>query len=375
MSVNLPFPTSVSLSEAEMAARFWRCDHTLASDPQFHFSIVIPRTWRPVEQPAEVPSEDAYFTTLALFRDTSEGPMGEAEIYASQIDREMTGADWLQIFLDQREMEVLASRRIPAAQAGDRLDVLTRRVVGGETIVSRWFVLKDGGDRRGVILFAEVRTTEANYRRVADDFLVVVGHLALMNPSGWPFAERLRTFTRGRPGDFLIHYPYSWTLSEIRADEDRSGISVAHIDNEVDGAPVGRITFICSGSAQGPQELLSAFTRSLTTRSMIPDLGELVEAPPFGGLERGWMTHGRGHQRVLPDGSPGPLDEVPEDLSSDPNIDPDPKFDIRVFIGKRESTWYLVGLAGVTRSKLPAAGAINDRAFEIVIKMMKTERA
>ncbi len=344
------FPTTLHRSEPELAANYRRFVGSVASAPAWDFSLLLPRGWAASSVKPELPGPARPVTSLAIFGTEGSMPACEAEVYASEIFREITAADWLEGFFAARGIEVLERRRVRTPQAGDRLDALTRRSSPTGPILSRWFTLKDGGDDRGRLLIIEVRTHESFYPKLAEDMLVVVGSFEMLHPSGWPFAERLRTFTSARPGDFLVYYPESWTAQEVTGPDDDE--CVAELSHTVADAPVGQITLICTLHAENPQTLVDRFARSLRRRGLDLQMPSVAEVPALGGLEQAW--EGRGNA-------------VEDAASGGP-----PPFDVQVALGRQGRIWYLFALLGVTRAKLHSVAALNERAFEIVQRFLRT---
>ena len=355
--MSLPFP--IGADEPSDPSRYLRHETTDLADPAFHFSIALPAQMRRVRRETASPSSEQAISTIGIWRDPDNAlPPFEVEVYGAIVDREMSGADYLEVFFQNNGIEVLERRIIGPAKAGDRLDALTRRRVGELELISRWFVLKDGGDQRGIMVFAEVRTTPDRYPHLASDMYRSIAHLRLLNPSGWPYAERLRAVAAARPGDFLSYHPISWNPGVMRADDTLEGEHCLVIDNVIEDEVFGQIEIRTLGDVGSADEVLARYLTPMAERGILPEMSPLAPVEPFAGLEEVWATFG--HATVQPPGEA---------------LDPEPKFDIRATIGRRERCFYLIALFGPARAKLLAHAAVNQRAYEIVLDHLKTEPA
>ncbi|MBK7827187.1 hypothetical protein [Nannocystis sp.] len=323
--------------------------HYTVGTPDWHFALLLPPRWRPTAGATAPVEPSPPVWSLAQFHDETRASGPEAEVYASMVAREISAADWLEEFFAERSIEVLRRRRIDTPQAGDRLDALTRRPSPIGPIISRWFTLKDGGHDGARILFVEARARESDYARVADDLLLIIGSCRLLQPSGWPFAERLRTASAASPGDFVIHYPQSWSE---RAVEPRPGEHVVELLHEYRGEPVGQITVVCTRDVTGPEDLMERHIKTLMQRGLTVSRSPIRVMSPFGGLEAAWER-----REVASEGAVG-TDQPP--------------FDVHMSVGRRGDIWYLFALLGVSKARIRTLGGINERAYEIVQRLLRT---
>jgi hypothetical protein len=201
-----------------------------------------------VDLPVEPPTREQPLKSLALYR-TADGPRLEIEVVASLLSREVAPADWLDIYLEQVDEQVLNRREVPSP-GGAVADVLTRRAGQDEAVISRWLAIKDGAR----VFLLQARTMEENYPQFTGACLMAVGGLQLLHPGDWPLAERLRTFTRREPGDFLLIYPESWQLVEDPSSNPNA--LVLQLNNDMDGI-AGKITFatVARSAESHPQTL------------------------------------------------------------------------------------------------------------------------
>lgn len=337
----------------DLASRFWHCEWKRGDDPRWHFSVLLPLSWRPVERRLGAGANVGGLISIARFRDTRPGVRCEAEVYASRVTREISPADWLALRLGLHDVEILRRRRIPSGFAGDRLDVLTRRSVRGQTLLSRWLVLKDGDEEGGRALFIEVRTFVENYEMLAQDLWTIAGSVSFLVKSGWPFCEHLCSFARALPGDFVFLYPESWEISVVRDDQRNDGWLICELVNQVAGEPVGLMTVACSGVGQGREDFLREHLKGIETRGLEPVLGSSSDGGCLAHLG-GQSVRGRA---LL--GSTG-------DMSIRPDGRGDRYLDVLISTATVGGVHFLVGLLAVSRQHVPVLGAVNERAHEVV---------
>jgi hypothetical protein len=334
----------------------WICDESCV-DPRFHTRLVIPRGWQPDQFPAHAPSRRRPLSGLSIWR-SGEEPRALVRVEGVRLEREVSPAAWLEETLRAGGQEILHARRFPSL-GGEQLDVLVRGDGElGEGSISRWVALKDSTpDGAGTLFVLSAHARADVYEEVALDLMWAVQGFAIASPSRFPYAERLRSHMAGAPGDFVFYYPYSWELTTTHASSSLSGLHVAEIQNNLRDAPLGRVTFMCTGAAEHPTQLLEPYLTSLRSRGLSPRVEELSPIPAFGGLERCWAT--TGSARV-------------HDADSQP---PKPPFDLRVAIGTREDAWFAFGMWSLNREVLPVVGDTNHRGLEIMLHTMKTARA
>lgn len=341
------FPTQMPFAKAEVEQKFWRCAHTLSPDKSYHFNIVIPRDWRPVDAPSELPTQAKPLASVAFFRNQAE-PRGEIEVSATLLPREIAPGDWLDLYLERAGQRVL-SRREMKTSGGIVADVLTRADTPDGAVVSRWLAVKD----LNRLFVLQARTVEQNYPVFADVFFMGVAGFALMHPSEWELAERLSTFSRAVPGDFLIYYPESWQL--VQDDSSNENALVLEIKNQVgtenagEDATVGRVvvTIVKRAAESSAQRLADNFADDLRRNGIELNGTTLAPAPAVGGLQAMWQATPRATKNSMP-------------------------VDVRIVVGQQHDAWYLFGLYGPARETLPEAWMMNKRAFEIIVERLKT---
>ena len=341
METTYPFPRAIPFSEAELQRNFWNCVYTRCADPSFHFDILLPVDWRPVDVPPLPPTRDCPFTSLALFRTLAE-PRAEIEIAAALLDREVAPGDWLDCYLESRG-ETLLYRYDTDTEGGVVSDLLGRSSTPEGPIISRWYAIKDGKH----LLVLQGRVMEANYDFFADVFFAAIAGFELVHQGRWPLAEALKTFSRRYPGDFLMLYPESWV-----GGEDPHGTLSAltvNLRNQVDTTTIGQITVgVVARSAEAdPQRLADTFVEQLRGHGVPIDAMRLSPTLAAAGFEAAWQTVERA---VGPRGSA----------------------EIRLVIRQRPDAWFLFALLGPSRDTAAEIWAVNKRAFDIVLTYLRT---
>lgn len=344
MSTNYAFPVEMPFAKEFLTENYWRCSHTLAEDKAQHFQIVIPRSWRPVDIAPETASESNPLPTVAFFRSVAE-PRGEIEVQMLLLPREVAPGEWLEIYLETIEQEILHRRDLPTP-GGTVSDFLTRAEMPEGTVVYRWLAIKD----LNRLFILQARTLEANYIEFApfaDAFFVAVSSFTLMNPSDWELAEQLQTFSRAEPADFLIYVPDSWTL--LQNDSSNSNALVLDIKNIVDFKTLGFITFSVIKRSE------EADAQSLTDK-YIADLRK-------NGVQVSGMV-------LTATESRGELESCQQAIAEATRNEAG--MEIRVFVGANPDGWFLCGLFGVSREQDSQTWLVNKRAFEILVERLKT---
>ena len=335
-----PFPCEVSDDDARL--RGYRIySFTRNADSAFHFSVALARGWRAVDIAGSRSTGDRAMITLAFLR-TPSTPRAEIEVSVARLPREIAAGDCLHLHLAGGGEEVLHRRDLDS-EGGYVSDVLSRRLVGGEAVVSRWLAIKDGKH----LFVVHARTLEEHYARFAEAFLMALASFRLTEPGSWPLAESLKTFTRRVPGDFLLFYPESWDLIE----QDDSGPQALTLTllNRVGGETAGMITFatVARTARLDAQSLADRYVDGLRRGGVRLEPLYVSPSPPIGSFAETWHAFGRA-------------------------VRDERAVEVQFVIGKRPDAWFLAGLLGPTRNTAPGVWAVNTRAFDLVLTYLKT---
>lgn len=340
MNARFPFPTRVPFSKERVEAEYVRHTATRCPNPDFHFSLVLPREWQPVDVPAAPPQPEAA-SELALFRPPGVGGV-EIAVTGVLLDREVAPADWLDLLLEGTGHEVLRERRGPTP-GGDVLDALSKWTADGATYLGRSFTLKD----RDRLFLLEARTSEGDYGRYANDFLMAIAGFQLLNPSDWPLAERLRSFSRREPSDVLLLYPESWTCSE----DPTGGADAMNVsfNNVVGDRSAGQVNVLAVELSLelSPQGVVDRYLEEVRSSGVPAGEVVLVPAQPVDGFVEAW----EGETRAFVDGG---------------------EVEVRAFVGSRPDAWFLFAMLSPSRTTRADVWAINKRAFEVILQNVRT---
>ncbi|MCY1061619.1 hypothetical protein [Nannocystis sp. SCPEA4] len=336
----LPFPTRPLRPPAELEQHFWRCDDTRCPDASYRFSIVLPRSWAPLDTPVAPPAAGGGLVSLGVYRP---GTLvtAEVEVHACLLAREVAPADWLELYLERLGAEVVARRDVDT-EGGKVADILTRSASADGPLVTRWLAMKNY-DR---LFLLEGRALEPNYPSAAEAIFTALTNVNLLHPIDWPLVERLRSFSRRHPGDFLVLYPESWQLVEDPANSERA-LQVSLLQRAGD-VVVGKLVFatVARDALSDPQALADRFAADLRAGDMEVGPLRLVPDAPRPGFAATW-------QALAPVGLGGIAGES------------------RVWIGERPDAWFFAGVLGPARAADPEAWAVNTRAHAILLQYLK----
>ena len=341
MSENYPFPVEMPFSKEILSQNYWRCSNTLPEDATNHFQIVIPRNWRPVDIAPEPLTPENPLASIALFRSVDE-PRGEIEIQLTLLSREVAPGEWLEVYLESLEQKII-HRRDHKTPGGTVSDFLTKAEMPDGEVIFRWLAIKD----LNRLFVLQARTLEQNYYDFANAFFIATASFALINPGDWELAERLQTFSRAEPADFLIYIPESWTITQN--DSSNENALVLDIKNTIEYTTVGFLTFtvVKYSEETSPQNLADNYVADLRKNGVsVPEL-LLTSIESHDGFETCWESNAEGTKTEL-------------------------EIETKIFVGNNQDGWFLCGLFGPSRKANPQIWLINKRAFEILIDRIIT---
>ena len=229
----LVLSTKMERSRDQLLEDYQIIEHDLAEDSGNHFRIAIGHGWKIVD--IEQGPHESGLESVALLRRV-ESPLAEIEVLAAPISREVEPADWLDVFLLQREYQVVQQRRI-AAPGGDNGDFLCTREIQGTKFAYRAMAIKDG-DR---IMAVQCRVAESDYATVDEEFLMALQTFCLLHPSDKPYAEPLATYPLPQPVPAAFQFPASWGMT---IDDAPGGSTAFTLQNQREDAVVGQMTVL-----------------------------------------------------------------------------------------------------------------------------------
>lgn len=334
-AAQLEFPTRVSQEPETVNRNFVWFRHTLPEDRRYHFSILLPDTWRVDTATPDEPTPAAPIKTLAAF--TTRRRQASVGILAVRLARDVAPADWLELLLEERGEQVLSWRETDTP-GGRVADILSRLETPRGTWVSRWLALKDGN----VLFVVRCRTREQDYPDYADTFLLALDSFRLLSPCDWPFAEPVQALNLPISPGLAVILPKSW---QIRRDQyDNANVRSFQVTNQTKDGSIGTMTVagIARSAESDPQNLAVNYVRELR-RNHVGICNIPLDAADAGGpFDAVW----RGRAEALLRGQ---------------------KVEVRVFVGQCGAAWFFAGSLGAARQTHAGAWAINKRAFEILV--------
>ena len=320
----------------------WKYD--LCQDSRSHFFISIPDTWYVSDAYTNSGENTNPNASLATFKESNSSAT-EIEVIEEKLQREISPEHWLNFLIEKLERRILFSR-VYEQQIGNILDCLVEDEEG--KWVYRMFALKNE-DR---ILLVEARGKRDDYieRNLSEVFFMAVANFTIINPSDWALSEPAKTYSRQIPGDFCLIYPKSWTLREIQGC-NQSDIRHLELHNLVDDNAIGKVDFSvykkdlevdCYGILDLDLEGMKAHGVQIPKL----DLKEIdIDA-----FKNSWGTKF--------------YIEKGKDITTD--------VEVEITIGSNSDAWYVIKLLTPTRDNLPDIWSINQTAYEIVLKWLRT---
>jgi hypothetical protein len=335
-----PFPTAVQRPKAQVERAFYRLSDTRCGDASYHFTIVLPHEWRPLDTPVVAPTDAGTFVTLGIYRATAD-VTAEVEVHAVLLEREVAPAHWLELYLANAGAEILARRDIDT-EGGLVADILARTVSPEGPLVTRWLAMKNYNR----LFVLEGRALEPDYAREAESIFIALTSVNLLRPIDWPLAERLKTFSRKEPGDFLIMFPESWELVEAPTNNERA-LQVT-LKQWIGPDVVATIVFatVARAAESDPQKLADRYADDLRHGLVLLDALPLVPADPRPGFEKTFQCT-----------APATVRRIPGEC--------------RVWAGVRPDALFFVGLHTPSRAGQAEVWAVATRAFDIVLRYLK----
>jgi hypothetical protein len=343
---NYSFPQDITSPASEIEAAYRTFDDTRFPNPELHFSVTVPSSWRVID--VKDPVSTSKLNLIALYKSVGEEPLAELEISFARFHHEISPNHWLEILLSSLNEQII-ERKEHVTEGGICPDYLTSRETEEGPVISRWLALKDWAQEGGAnMILLQATTLAANYENLAESFLLAISSFKLLNPSTWPLAERLTTFTRRVPGDFLLAYPESWLIHEDpdNAADHLQFTLIKKLSDDITGKIF--IAAVAKHKLQSPLEVITSFTAKYKQMDMPVEIGQITEAPLFGGMLKVWAA-----TVVItpPVGNP---------VSNS------------VLIGSRPDAWFYIELTTPSKEDNFMLWAINQRALEIITLYFKT---
>lgn len=189
-----PYVTSLpSRDVLDASYKQWR--HTLSTEDEFHFVIIIPTDWEILDVKADSKPEPGAFKEIGVFRQAGawmndENIEQNAEISASVVN--MVNDDrWASVWLEDTVIKNAPSYKILEKRTletpdGDAVDLLVSYKDKEETVMNRIAAFRRGDN----IFVISGNDTPNGYRDNAEEFYTAIESFRLVNdPEANPFRE------------------------------------------------------------------------------------------------------------------------------------------------------------------------------------------
>ncbi|MGK9235483.1 hypothetical protein KXS07_27795 [Inquilinus limosus] len=309
------------------------------SDPALAFSLLLPNDWLKYE-PYEPENPDAEGLAL-LSRYGSRDRRAMLEILAQKLSRELSPADWLDVWLRRNGYTVL-DRHAAYAAAGWNADVLATRQVNGRAFIYRISTFKNGDRLYLVFGYAPADA----YTGAEEAFVVAANSFRLRDGTDIPAAEPIRSVHLARVLPVSFAFPESW--AESRDETAASNQDSVTFKNRAGVRTIGLINVTVSPEAMyASVDALRDGLVSATERTLKSDLPDIPMRPvTMSGTS-------------LTDVRQGEV-EVPREGGA---------LSIRITIAKAGRSWVSFFLMGSKpEPDVLLVDAINRRAYDIAVR-------
>ncbi len=344
-SQTAPFPTVSPYSNTETAELFGALDYEQDPDSTMHFRLVVPQNWGIVNGVRHLVSPE-HPIELRGYAKSKNGPEAEATVSIVYVSEELSPSDWLNLYLDTKGEKILHERHV-AQEGGAIPDVLTVGGQPGQRRISRWLVIKDWAKTGGAHFYlVQASTPIANYdSEMANVFFMVISNFSIIHPTGWDYAEQLRTLVRVVPAKFSTAYPLSWQQQENPASDGH--FYQVKLTKDLADHRIGQINMMLTvGQSEAEMRRLEDENRQGYQAA------DQIKFPPT---------------QLTPSPKFGPFEQVLAGLSSQTNVpDGTPPQERQVVLARVGAYWVLLENTRFTQAASPEAWAISKRGFEIV---------
>ncbi|MGK9235482.1 hypothetical protein KXS07_27790 [Inquilinus limosus] len=307
-------------------------------DPDLTFSLLLPKDWLKYE-PYKPENPDAEGLVL-LSRYGSRDQRAMLEIYAQKLQRELSSADWLDVWLRENGYTVL-DRHVAYSGAGWNADVLATRQAKGQTFTYRMSSFKNGD--RVYLVFGYAQP--GAYAGAEEPFTVAANSFRLPQAEKVPSVEPLRTIQLSRVLPARFVFPAGW--QETRDESVGPNQDSLNLKNVAADAVVGQLNvLVAPGAAYASHDALANTLTTAAGKVVGVDVPDLRLRPVDLGSA---LTDAReGEATVEAKGS---------------------TFSIRATVARGGTGWVSFLLIGVKPTPdVYLIDAINRRAYDIAVR-------
>ena len=348
--MNYPFPTTTAFSQPELTKRFGVVTVEQDPDPAIHYKLIVPLQWGQVSGTRRLVTPEHPFELRSHFKALST-PSAEAKVTVAYVPEEVSPSDWLALYLEGQKEQVLHERHLPSA-GGATPDVLTIGGEAGHECVSRWTVLKDHAKIGGAHFFMlQVSTAAHDYTTdMANVFFVAISNFDVLHPTGWAYAEQLRTLVRGLPVKFTTAYPLSWQPMENPASNEHF-YQVKLVKN-IGNQQAGQLSLaLTTGQTEADMHRVEDEDRTaLANEGLVFEPTRFGEGPSLPGLRKTYAATMR-------------------QTTTAPT---QPEHERTVFLGHiGGQSWVYADCLSLTRHNAPEQWSVSTRALAILLEHLK----
>jgi hypothetical protein len=200
-------PVAVEIPPDKIRREYTKVALTGVQDPAWHFEMALPKSIRLAPLPPNAPIAGGPMLSIALFNRPA--PPADTEVFGQHLLRELDPADWLDLWLESQQFEVLSRKRLPTL-GGAVGDAVARWEADGRQWMGRFFCTKSGP--RLVMLW--FRTAAADYEQLAPGFFLSIAHFRFLDDRFGPFAEQMKWVGNALPIRWRTAIPMSWKIAE-----------------------------------------------------------------------------------------------------------------------------------------------------------------
>ena len=305
------------------------------ADPAISFTLEVPANWQKFE-----PYKADGATSPGLHLLGRYGPPGGrclVEVHSQVIDREISSADWFDVWLAANGYEVRESTRTTSSAGFDGRVLASKKLESGKTYVYRFATFKNGNRVYVVSGLAqpdEMAAFEPGYLHARDTFQLTAPNQ--------PCAEPLWTATLDHAVKARIAVPSSWIESrDESAGPDQDSVTFRN------RAP---------GETVGTMHVLVAPGTAFVTHQQVADRVLAAVAPMF--------------KEPLPPLALAPVDlPLAEPQQGNTFVQAGPLWvRVRLTVARLNGAWTSILLVGFTPVPDNAlVDAMNNRAYEIAL--------
>ncbi len=283
MQASIPHPTTVSFTNEEVARRFVQFRPPI-QNPHWQCELLVERSNR-VGPVNEEPKPDGSLASLALLNRPD--PSSDLEILTQSLDAEIDPADWLDLWLAQRQITPISVKRA-GALSGHIGDVVGSWTIDGTQWLGRFFCLK-AGPRLALLWF---RAKAEDYPRLADDWFLSMATFSFIDESPGPLAEKVRWVANPLPIPWRVAIPISWTVVPEPATPECASFQANLVSPAVPPVLLGKLSYAVTRADQATShdDALTKAIAATTEAGIKLSFPRIVSEKPSPPYTESWLV-------------------------------------------------------------------------------------